>query len=70
MEEMKNSDKTTIGRASVYNTTYYYNPFFAKLPDAVKEEVQQICTFYSAKLHCVFSMEYKESESVKAEKAA
>ena len=64
MENMNEIDKSTIGKASVYNTTYYYNPFFTKLPEAIKEEIQHICTFYSAKLHCVFSVEFRENGDV------
>jgi len=64
LDNEKNSDKTTIGMASVYNTTYYYNSFFAALPEAVKEEIKQICTFYSAKLHCVFSVNFRENGDV------
>ena len=64
MENMDIGDKLTIGKASVYKKTYYYNKFFDRLPDAVKEEIQNLCTFYSAKLHCVFSVKFRENGDV------
>ena len=67
---MESSDKKTIGKASVYNTTYYYNPFFDRLPEAVKEEIQNLCTFYSAKLHCIFSVNFRENGDVYFETVA
>ena len=55
---------TLIGRASIYNKTYYYNPLFAKLPRPVLDEVQQICTYYAGKLHCIFSLKFRENGDV------
>ena len=54
-----NENKLLIGRASIYNRTYYYNPEFANLPASVLEEVQQICTYYAAKLHCIFALKLR-----------
>ena len=53
-----------IGRASIYNRTYYYNPAFAKLPKPVLDEIQQICTYYAEKLHCIFALKFHENGDV------
>ena len=56
--------KTLIGRASVYNKTYYYNNEFAALPTEVLNEIQKICTYYAEKLHCVFALKFRENGDV------
>ena len=56
--------KALIGRASIYNKTYYYNPLFAGLPGAIRNEIQEICTKYAAKLHCIFTMKFRENGDV------
>jgi len=60
MEEQK----ALIGRASIYNKIYYYNPLYSGLPPAVLAEVQEICTHYAAKLHCIFALKYRENGDV------
>lgn len=57
-------NKQLIGRASIYNKTYYYNPEFANLPSPIRTEVQQICTCYAEKLHCIFALKFKENGDV------
>ena len=57
-------EKALIGRASVYNRTYYYNREFAALPTEVLKEVQKICTHYAEKLHCVFALKFRENGDV------
>ena len=59
-----NENKLLIGRASIYNRTYYYNPEFANLPSPILDEVQQICTYYAAKLHCIFALKFRENGDV------
>lgn len=57
-------NKSLIGRASIYNKTYYYNPLFSGLPKPVSDEVQEICKYYAAKLHCIFALKFKENGDV------
>lgn len=56
--------KSLIGRASIYNKTYYYNPLHANLPGPIRDEVQQICTYYAAKLHCIFALKFRDNGDV------
>jgi len=57
-------NKWLIGRASIYNKTYYYNPLFGNLPRPVLDEIKQICTHYAAKLHCIFALKFRENGDV------
>jgi len=59
-----NENKQLLGRASIYNKTYYYNPEFANLPASVLDEVRQICTFYAEKLHCIFALKFRGNGDV------
>jgi len=66
----KTEDRLLIGTADIYKKTYYYNPYFEKLPALIKDEVQEICTAYAQKLHCVFSLKFREDGDVYFETAA
>ena len=57
-------NKNLIGRASIYNKTYYYNPEFANLPAPIRAEVQQVCIYYAEKLHCIFALKFRENGDV------
>jgi len=59
-----NENKQLLGRASIYNKTYYYNPEFANLPAPVLDEVRQICIRYAEKLHCIFALKFRENGDV------
>jgi len=61
---MMDENQRLIGRASIYNKTYYYNPEFANLPSPVLDEVKQICTYYAEKLHCIFALKFRDNGDV------
>lgn len=53
--------------ANAYEQKYYLNEQFAKLPQAVKDELQIICVLFTEEVGGVFTMVFEEDGSLSLE---
>lgn len=53
-------DKIVLCGASAYEQKYYFNQDFSSLPDAVKQELQIMCVFYTEDIGGILTLEFDE----------
>lgn len=53
-------EESVLCAASAYEQKYYLNPLFAKLPEAIRRELQIICVLFVEEIGGRFLMEFDE----------
>ncbi len=53
-------EESVLCAASAYEQKYYLNPLFAKLPEAIRKELQIICVLFVEEIGGRFLMEFDE----------
>ncbi len=62
-----NDERVVLCGANAYEQKYYLNEQFAKLPQAVKDELQIICVLFTEEVGGVFTMVFEEDGSLSLE---
>lgn len=62
-----NNERIVLCGANAYEQKYYLNEQFAKLPQAVKDELQIICVLFTEEVGGVFTMVFEEDGSLSLE---
>ena len=63
-------NRVVLCGANAYEQKYYLNEQFAKLPQAVKDELQIICVLFTEEVGGVFTMVFEEDGSLSLENVA
>lgn len=69
-EENKEENRIVLCAASAYSKKYYLNPFFNKLPDGIKNELQIMCVTFTEDVGGIITMYFDETGSLHIETAA
>ncbi len=62
-----NNERIVLCGANAYEQKYYLNEKFAKLPQAVKDELQIICVLFTEEVGGIFTMVFEEDGSLSLE---
>lgn len=62
-----NDERIVLCGANAYEQKYYLNEQFAKLPQAVKDELQIICVLFTEEVGGVFTMVFDEEGDLSLE---
>ncbi|MBO5341429.1 MAG: hypothetical protein J6A73_01955 [Lachnospiraceae bacterium] len=65
-----NNERIVLCGANAYEQKYYLNEKFAKLPQAVKDELQIICVLFTEEVGGIFTMVFEEDGSLSLETTA
>ena len=57
-------DRVVLCVSNAYEQKYYLNEKFAKLPQAVKDELQIICVLFTEEVGGIFTIEFEKDGSV------
>lgn len=61
MTDSEKRENITVCGASAYEEKYYLNPLFARMPQAIRDELQIICVMFTQDVGGVFTLEMDEN---------
>ena len=69
-EENNKYERIVLCAASAYSKKYYLNPFFQKLPEGIKNELQIMCVTFTEDVGGIITMYFDETGSLHIETSA
>lgn len=63
-EENKREDTAVLCGANAYEEKYYYNKFYDKVPESIKQELNIICVLFTQEVGGIFTISFDEDGQI------